>query len=150
MSISRISAEEFRRRLAGLESPERKFDEYELQAIKLEGVQFVLALREVYGQTLDRKKIWERITNGLPVAAAKSMGRIDKFIAEMLAYVHADANAVVGNPALKKIVDEINCKTKEHQRQFIRFCVEYRMLIALAARGGRREPEEPAGAGRFQ
>jgi CO dehydrogenase/acetyl-CoA synthase gamma subunit (corrinoid Fe-S protein) len=134
MSISQISAKEFRIRLAALENPEQKFAEDDLQKIKIQSVQFILVLREVYGEVLDRKKVWERITNGLPVAAAKSMGKIDKFIADMLAYVHANANAVVGNDTLKALVDELKYESKEYQRLFIRYCVEYRMLIALAAR----------------
>ncbi|MCL2752059.1 MAG: hypothetical protein FWE62_04810, partial [Firmicutes bacterium] len=83
------TAEQFRQRLAGLESPEKRFSEEELAALRLTGVETVKAMRDVFGAALDRKTVWERVSNGITIAAAKSGGRGDKFLAAMLDYVKA-------------------------------------------------------------
>ena len=129
-----ISAEQFRQRLAGLASPEKRFTEDELEDMKGIAVRMVRALRDVFGASLDRKTVWERIANGITVAAAKSGGKTDKYLAEMLAYVKAEANQVVGSDALKAVKDTLETLTADQQRQFIRVCVEYRMLLCLEAR----------------
>ena len=128
------SAAQFRQRLAGLESPETQFGADEMSAFKSQGVELILALREVFGSTLDRKTIWERISNGLKVASAKSSGKGETFLAEMLDYVKAEANGVVGNEKLISLTAFLIRLSPEAQRQFIRVCVEYRMLLCLQAR----------------
>jgi acyl carrier protein len=129
-----ISAEQFRRKLAGLESPEKKFTDAELDSMKSAGVELIVALRELFGNSLDRKTLWERISNAIPVAAVKSQGKADKFISVLLDYVKAEANGVVGSDLLKAMFMTLSDFSPEKQRQFIRVCVEYRMLLCLEAR----------------
>jgi len=129
-----ISAETFRQKLAGLESPEKHFSEEELADLHAGAVDLIKSLHGVYGATLDRKAVWERISNGIPVAAAKSGGRGEKFLAEMLDYVKAEAGMVASSDALKKATVFLLAASPEAQRQFIRICVEYRMLLCLKAR----------------
>ena len=132
--MNQISEVEFRRELAGLEAPEVRINENERAQMKELGVQFFLALRDVYGESLDRKKIWERIVDGINVSAAKSGGKIEKFIASMLDYVRAEANSVISCELLAGVIDRTALMTIENQRYFIRICSEYRMLICLEAR----------------
>ena len=132
--MQKFSAEEFRRKLAGLETPETRFSPDDVNAMKQLGVQLVLALREVFGSGLDRKTLWERISNGIPLASSKSGGRGEKFLVELLDYVKSEANVVVGSEKLRLITASIMHLSPESQRQFIRICVEYRMLLCLEAR----------------
>jgi len=134
-----FSAEEFRRRLAGLEAPEARFDQPEISDMKQLAGRLVLALREVFGSALDRKTVWERIANGIPIASSKSGGKGDKFIAALLEYIKAEPNVCVGNDALILAVEEITQLSPEAQRAFIRICVEYRMLLCIDARGSVQE-----------
>jgi len=133
-----FSAEQFRQRLAGLESPERRFDEDEIEDMKTVAVLMIRALRDVFGDSLDRKTVWERISGGIVVAAAKTGGSQfsigDKFIAALLDHVKASANAVVGSDNLKAATAAVNQMSRDGQRQFIRTCVEYRMILCLEAR----------------
>jgi hypothetical protein len=129
-----INAEQFRQKLAGLESPETRFNDAEIVVMKATGVEMIKALRNVFGPSLDRKTVWERISNGITIAAAKSGGKGDKFLSGMLDYVKSEANSVVGSDALKNVMEKIISMTIESQRQFIRICVEYRMLLCLQAR----------------
>ena len=52
----------------------------------------------------------------------------------MIDYVKAEANAVVGSESLKRVTETVLRMTPETQRQYIRTCVEYRMLLCLEAR----------------
>ena len=134
--MAQYSAEQFRQKLAGLESPEKKFTEGEMYEMQQMGAKLVMALRDVFGHTLDRTTLWVRISNGMPIAASKSGGKGDKFIAALLDYMKAEANTVVTSDLLKEVNAKVLALTPEAQRQFIRICVEYRMLLCLEAREG--------------
>jgi len=128
------SAESFRRKLAGLEALETKFSNEEVEKMKILGVELVKALRNVFGSSLDRMSLWNRISNGLSIAAAKSQGKVDKFFVGLLDYVRAEAHIVASNESLITISDKLLGMSPEQQRMFIRICAEYRMLLCLQAR----------------
>lgn len=129
----RISAEEFRRKLAGLESTERNSDAENQEMMKL-GIDLVIVLRNVFGDSLDRKTLWHRIGNGISVAAHKCAGSAEKFIAETLDYVKADESAVVVNDKLKAVHKTVKGQSKDWQMSFIRTCLTYKNLLMLEAR----------------
>ena len=135
MSIQQISADAFRQRLAGLENPEQRFTPAERDEMTAHGKLFVLAIREVFGSTLDRITVWERTSNGIVIAAAKSGGLLRRFVAAMLDYVKAEANVVAGNETLAQFIAATDGKGEDWQRQFIRACVTDRMLLVIEARG---------------
>ena len=128
------SAERFRQRLAGLETPESRFTDEETEYMKKIGVSLIEALREVFGKDLDRKTLWERISAGIYVSAAKSGNKADAFVAALLEYVRAGANQVVGSELLANVTEILVSMTKETQKQFIGVMVKYRMLLCLQAR----------------
>ena len=146
-----FSAEGFRQRLAGLESQEKRFSEDELDDMKNVAVMMIRALRDVFGDALDRKTVWERISSGIVVSAAKSGGSQfnpgDKFVASLLEHVRAEANSVVGSDSLKAAVAAVNAMPRDSQRQFIRICVEYRMILCLEARELVMQERDGKGAG---
>ena len=129
-----LSAEQFRQKLAGLEAPEKNFTEDEHAMLKAVAVDMVKAMRDVFGHALDRMTVWDRISNGITVAAAKSGGRGDRFIAAMLDYIKAEPSSVVTSGVLKPVAETVCRMTPETQRQFIRTCVEFRLLLCLQAR----------------
>ncbi|GHU37757.1 hypothetical protein FACS1894105_10440 [Clostridia bacterium] len=129
-----ISAEKFRQRLAGLENPEQTFSNEQLEEMHKDAQNLILALREVFGDKLDRKTLWDRITHGIEVSSSKSGGKVDKFIAELLDYVKAEPNSVVRSESLGSFIKKSASFSQEYQRQFIRTCVIYRMLLVISAR----------------
>ena len=132
--LQTISAEVFRQRLAGLEAPETRFSEDDIEKFRQLGIRLVLVMREVFGSSIDRKTLWERIASGMQVAQAKSGGKGERFLSAMLDYVKADVNVVVGSDWLTDIRADVRSLSLEDQRQFIRTCVDYRMLLCLEAR----------------
>ena len=129
-----FSAEQFRQRLAGLAAPEKGFSNQELENMKETGGRLVKILANIFGRSLDPKSKWERITNAISSAAAKSRGRCDKFLTNLLEFIRAEPNVIVGHEPLKNIAQEICTMTPEMQRMFIQTCVEYKMLLCLEVR----------------
>jgi hypothetical protein len=134
MMLVQYSADEFRRRLAGCASPEKKFDEEALANMQQYGISLIRAIKDVFGSGLDLKTVWERINNGLKVSAAKSAGSAAKFLASLIEYVKADVNVVVGSKRLRAAKDLLSSAPVEWQRQFINACVENRILWIIEAR----------------
>jgi hypothetical protein len=126
------NAEQFRQVLAGLAATEIGGNMAE--HMKPQAVAMIKAFRDVFGKSLDRMTLWERIANGIEVAAKKSGGRGDKFIAAMLDYLRSDTNVVVGSAALKAAVDRLLDDSPGGQRNFINYCYEYRQLLCLEVR----------------
>ena len=131
-----ISAEQFRQRLAGLAATEKGFfsENYELEDMKDTGCRLVKILANIFGRSLDPKTKWERISNAMPISAAKSRGMVDKFLTSLLEYIRAEANIIVGHEPLKDIAEELCSMTHEEQRMFIQTCVDYKMLLCLRVR----------------
>ncbi|MCL1789849.1 MAG: hypothetical protein FWG40_00570 [Peptococcaceae bacterium] len=127
-----ISAVEFRRRLAGLEDVSQTVETDE--GMRDLAIDFVLALKDVFGDSLDRKTVWNRISNGISIAANKCGGKVDSFIAEALEFVKASPEGVVTNDKLKRVNAEIKGQPKDWQMAFIKSCLTYRTLILLEAR----------------
>jgi len=127
------SAQQFRQRLAGLAVDEVS-SKGMIDAYKATGIELVKALRDVFGHSLDRKTLWERISNGIEIAAKKSGGMANKFLASLLDYVKAETNVAVGSVPLKAVADTVLNYSPETQREFINMCAEYRMLLCLEAR----------------
>ena len=132
--MNQYTAEAFRQKLAGLESPEKRLTTIETEKIKNLSVKMIRALHKVFGEGLDRKTVWERISNGIIVSSAKSGGNGSKFLAELLDYVKASPGMVASNDDLKDLTIAMASGTPEVQRHFIRTCVEYRLLLCLEVR----------------
>jgi hypothetical protein len=150
--MQQYSAQQFREKLAGVSDP-RILASNDNETMKSTGVALVMALRDVFGSSLDRKTLWERISNGMAIAARKSGGRTDRFIAALLEYVRAEANTVVGSEKLKAIVDSLLAYGENDQRAFVNTCAQYRMLLCLQAREDAQEEKrlkEQLGAEKVQ
>jgi len=134
MSIQVLSAQEFRQKLAGLVDPSRSLPPLELSIVKDEAIKLCLIFAEVFGESLDRKTLWERIGNGMLVCAAKCGGDWELFLDQMLEYIKADAGKVAANKSIDSWIESMECKPKEWKEQFIRACESKRMFIIVKAR----------------
>jgi len=117
----------------------------ELGVIKDQAVRFCSILAEVFGEDLDRKTLWERIGNGLIVAAAKCGGDWELFVNEMLKYIKAEPGKVAANRGLAAFIDEMLVRPKEWQEQFVRECEAKHMFICVKARmlwNSRKTPQD--------
>ena len=135
MEIEILSAEGFRRRLAGLEDPSRKIDAFDTKAIEADATSFIAIIPEVFGDDLDRKTLWERIANGIATATAKSGGDLGSFFQEILTYVKAEPGKVACNERLALYMETLLSRPAAIQDQFIRTISGKSYLIVTRARG---------------
>jgi len=62
----------------------------------------VSILPNLYSESLDRLKMWDRIGNGITTAVAKCGGDLEMFVDCILEFIKADSAAVVRNSMLEK------------------------------------------------
>jgi len=129
-----LSAEEFRKKLAGLTDPNQIVSEEQNEEIKQKAVLFCSILPELFGDDLKRITLWERIAHGLVVSSAKCNGDIELFINQMLIYIKADPGNVAANKNMSDFIDFILSKEKMWWKQFIRICESKYMFICVKAR----------------
>lgn len=134
MEIELLSAENFRRRIAGLEDPSRKLETFDLKSIEADAVSFIAVMPELFGEDLDRKTLWERIANGLHTASAKSGGDVGLFVQELLVYIKADPGQVASNERFAMHLEMLLLRPKEIQDQFVRTMSAKSYLIVTKAR----------------
>lgn len=130
MSIHSLSAEEFRQKLAGYVDESKVMTPETKEEVKDATIRFVSILASLHGDSLDRKKMWERIGNGLVAGVAKAGGDIETFVNECLKYVKADPGRVAASDALTDFIVEAEGKDSQWRRSFLRF-VETRHFLVL-------------------
>ncbi|MDX8378408.1 MAG: hypothetical protein R8L53_10345 [Mariprofundales bacterium] len=104
MSIQSMSKIEFRRELAKHENKKIMVSEEDNDKLKNLCVEFLSLLPNFYGDNLDRKLMWRRIANGIPVASTKANGEFDMFVNEMLVYINASPERVASHEQYVKFI----------------------------------------------
>ncbi len=92
---------EFRRRLAGLQDPDRHPGAAEKEAVKLTAIRLCSILARLFSDDLDRKTLWSRIGTAFETACAKvSDDDLDRLVDLCLEHVGADFGAAAACDAL--------------------------------------------------
>jgi hypothetical protein len=103
-------------------------------------------LTEVFGKSLDRKTLWERIGNGFLSCAAKCGGSVERFMNELCVYVNGSPSDVAENYSLREWLKYAETLNPEEQLLFIRTCEERRFIIVAKAQTKRWKHEKDMGA----
>lgn len=89
--LESLSTEQFRQRLAGLIDPQERLSPDFQAEQKNHAIQFVACLPEVFGESLDRLTLWDRIGTALQTAHAKTAGEdYEFFISRVLEHIKAE------------------------------------------------------------
>ena len=89
--IGELTTEQYRQKLAGLIDQDADKNEADIAKLKKLAVDFVAILPEVFGDSLDRLKIWDRISSGLVAANAKATNTDhERFVQLVLDHIKAD------------------------------------------------------------
>jgi hypothetical protein len=129
-----LSAEDFRKKLAGYINPSQKHDEVGDQSIKHEAVFFLSILPTLYGDELERMKLWDRISSGVKTSIQKSNGDIEEFISAILEHIKADPSKVASNTELKDFLLISSARGKEWRDSFIDVLEKKLFVILVLAR----------------
>jgi len=134
VSIQELSAEEFRRRIAGLVDPDKEMDPEDKAVLMEEAVNWGWILASLFGEDLDRKTLWERIGNGFVVAVAKCAGDFEQFVEECLTYVKASPGRVAASSELDDWLQRVTEKPIEWRQQFLRVMEKRHYIVIVKAR----------------
>jgi len=132
--MTELSAEEFRKKLAGYISPSQKNDEVSEQSIKHEAVSFLSILPTLYGEELERMKLWDRISSGVKTSIQKSNGDIEEFISAILEHIKADSSKAASSVELRDFLLIANSRGKEWRDSFIDVLEKKLFVILVLAR----------------
>lgn len=136
MSIQVIDTQEFRRRVAGLIDPNRKpTGVAETASIKLEAISLCLALCDLFGESLDRMTLWDRIGSALSTATAKcDDGDTDRFASLCLEHVQAKDAAAARHEQFGNWVMTMALRDEAYRQAFVRHCGAKTAVVLVHAR----------------
>lgn len=131
-----IDTMEFRQRMAGLIDPNRKpTGAAETASIKEEAKQLCLAMCELFGESLDRMSLWDRIGSALATAAAKcDDGDTDRFASLCLEHIKADDAAAARHEGFAAWVLTMATRDDAHRQAFARHCGGKTAIVLVHAR----------------
>lgn len=136
MTIPVIDPAEFRRRVANLIDPNRKpTGAAETASVKEEAKQLCLALCELYGDDLDRIKLWDRIGTALTTAASKcDGGDTDLFASLCLDHVKADGAKAARHEGFANWVVTMASRDAAYRQLFVQHCGQKTPIVLVHAR----------------
>lgn len=131
-----MDAAEFRRRVAGLVDPNRKpTGAAESASVKDEAVLLCLAMCDLFGDTLDRKTLWDKIPAALRTAAAKcDDGDTDRFAALCLETIKADDGCAARHPGLTNWLLSMASRDGAYRQAFVQHCGGKAAIVAVHGR----------------
>lgn len=150
MSIPVIDTTEFRRRVAGLIDPNRKATgEAEVASLKEEAKLLCLAMCELFGESLERMTLWDKIGAALSAAATKcDDGDTDRFAALCLETIKADDSAAARHDGFANWVTTMATRDDAYRQAFVRHCGAKTAIVLVHARHAWEQRKAMKGAGK--
>lgn len=140
--IGELTPEQFRLKLAGLADPDAApqgpspqdaalTQHATTDVIRATAIQFIAILPELFGESLDRKTLWDRIGTGLQSAYAKTPGcDHEYFIQQVLDHIKSEPAKAAGNARLAEILAAIG-EWQDANRQAFISCFNSRLIPML-------------------
>jgi multimeric flavodoxin WrbA len=108
--------------------------EEEKEEVKQAAINFTSILAGLFGDSLDRKTLWERIGNGIVVCCSKCGGDWEAFVNQMLQYIKADGMRVASSKSFADIIETLAEKPKAWREAWLRVLETKHFLIIVKAR----------------
>ena len=130
-----IDTVEFRQRLAGLIDPlPAKQQFFDTHAKEL-SVRFLATLPKIFGSSLERLTMWDKIASAVQSAYAKNAsGDTDLFIQHVLETIQAEPSKVVACEPFEKVLDEIGALSKSQQQDWLIYLATHLVPVLVFAR----------------
>lgn len=127
--------QEFRRKLAGLVDPERKIEASEKVEVKEAAIRLCSIFAELFGDSLDRVTLWEKIGSALRTSCAKvSDDDLDRFITLCLEHIQAEDSRVAACEPLTQMIETFAARPSEWKYAFTSYINTHRMSLLVHAR----------------
>jgi hypothetical protein len=131
-----IDTVQLRQRLAGLIDHQSQRQEWHDKVAKEIAIKFCAALPIVFGESLDRLTMWDKINAAIQAGYAKTAtGDIDLFVQCVLESIQAEAAKVVACDELTDAIDLIHLNVPgDHRQDFLEYLVTHLIPILVYAR----------------
>jgi hypothetical protein len=133
--LERLSPQEVRQRLAGLIDPAEAVTVTDKETYRLLAVEFCAALPAVFGDTLDRMTLWDRIASGIQSGYAKTVsGDLELFVQHVLEHIRADASRVVACDRICSAQERLFDLSTDDRQAFLTYLVTHLIPVLVFAR----------------
>lgn len=149
MALQTFDAVAFRQRLAGLIDPQQELDPKLKEWQKTNAIRFVATLPAVFGESLDRTTLWDRIASGVEAAVAKTADSdAEFFVSEVLRHILANRGKVAASLRLSQVLTTLAESIAEERQAFIDYIASHLDAVLIFARAEWRRYVEDKKAGR--
>lgn len=133
-AIDRLDTERLRKELAGIEV--RESSDWGPQDFRHASEDLCLLMAEMYNRdSLDVKKLWERIGTGIAVACEKvSDGDLDRFINVCLEHVKCDIGKVASNETASAVMRRLIPKEESWRLAFVDYLKKHSYVAVVFGR----------------
>lgn len=134
-ALPRLNAVEFRQRLAGLIDPQERLTAAEFAPGRELAAEFVGMLPELYGDSLDRLKLWDRIGSALETAHAKTAGHdVEFFVSNVLEHLKCEPARAARHWGLSEFIETQAAWSPEQSSAFLSYLATHRPVVLVKAR----------------
>lgn len=122
LALPVLNTEAFRRKLAGLSDPSRPGGIAEPAEIRETAHRLCSILASLFGESLDRKTLWDRIGSALKTSVAKvDDGDLERFVSLCLEHVQADVGEAGRSEALERELSTYETRPAEWRTAFLAY-----------------------------
>jgi hypothetical protein len=122
-----------------IDPQDQKSEWYEKYA-KAVAVQFCAALPAVFGESLDRMTMWDKIASAIQSAYAKTVsGDIDLFVQHVLESIKADPARAVANEGLVEAIESLQMLPENERQDWLQYVVTHLIPVLVYARKKHKE-----------
>lgn len=133
--LDRLTPQQVRERLAGLIDPAERITVTDRETWRLLAIEFAACLPIVFGDTLDRTTLWDRIASGIQSAYAKTAGSdVEIFVQHVLEHLKAEAAKVVASDRVCDIQERLYDLDSEARRGWMDYLATHLIPVLTFAR----------------
>jgi hypothetical protein len=102
---------------------------------RLLAIEFCAALPAVFGDTLDRTTLWDRIASGIQSGYAKTVsGDLELFVQHVLEHIKAEASRVVACDRICSIQERLYDLSSDDRQAWLQYLVTHLVPTLVFAR----------------
>lgn len=131
-----IDLAEIRRKLAGLvDHSSRVPSPAETEEVKILAVRFVNILANLFGDSLDRATLWDRIDSAIATSVQKSApGDFEHFTSLCLAHIDASPSRVAACIPLLQVIEQVAVRPQDWRANLLAHMNTRRFVVIAFAR----------------
>lgn len=134
-ALPRLDTVTFRQRLAGLIDPQERLSAAEFAPAKQIAAEFIGMLPDLYGDELDRMKLWDRIGTAMEVAHAKTAGHdVEFYISNVLDHIKCEPAKALRHNGLSEFIAMQAVWSAEQSSAFLAYLATHRHVVLVKAR----------------